>query len=138
MFQRVFRICPDLYLKSLFFNLISQLISRNSKKKLFSLWHLWRVLKKNIQCMLNIFFTFCLKKSNFFVGGGLSPPPPVKKKQTGDQTYKHFLSPFFQFCSFLNYILQSFFRFTLSYVSYYLHIFTMTWPGRKNVRTFII
>ena len=44
---------------------------------------------------------------------------------------------FCNFDSFLINILQLFFSFTLSYVPNYLHIFTMTWAGRKNVGTFI-
>ena len=53
------------------------------------------VNKKNIQCMLNIFFTFCLKKSNFFVGGGLSPPPPCEEKTNWRSNLQTFFISFF-------------------------------------------
>ena len=57
------------------------------------------------------------------------------QRRSNLQTF--FISFFVILILFFIYILQSFFRFTLSYVPYYLHIFTMTWAGRKNVGTFI-
>ena len=62
--------------------------------------------------------------------------PVLNHVHSGDQTYKHFLFPFCNFDPFW-FIFYDFFRFTLSCVPYYLHIFTMIWAGRKNVGTFI-